>query len=122
MAKFKFCRGQIWKVSFDNISQNGEKKTHNTLALIIQSNLLNHNDYPTTIVVLGTRSVKRDKDYFPFRVAINKSTSKKDQIDLLIDQIRSVSNKCLIGKKQVVELNKDDLALVEKAIKLLIAT
>jgi mRNA interferase MazF len=87
---------------------------------VIQTDLLNTNGHPTTIVVMGTTSVKRDKDYFPIRVALVNQPGLTEDTDLLRDQIRAISNRRFMGTKPLTKLSTNHLKRVEEALKLLV--
>jgi mRNA interferase MazF len=72
------------------------------------------------MVVMGTTSVKRDKDYFPLRVALVNQSGLAQETDLLIDQIRAISNRRLMGAKPLATLSVNHLKRVEDALRLLI--
>jgi mRNA interferase MazF len=88
--------------------------------LIIQTDLLNNSGHSTTIVVVGTSQVRRDKDYFPLRVALPKQTGLALETDLLIDQLRAISNQRFMGTQPLATLSSNHLKKVEEALKLLI--
>ena len=87
---------------------------------MIQTDLLNASGHPTTIVVVGTSQVRRDKDYFPLRVALPQQAGLVLETDLLIDQIRAISNRRFMGDQPLTSLNTAQLKRVEDALKLLI--
>ena len=59
---------------------------------------LNAAGHATTLVISGTTQVYRDAqgDGYPLRISIGKFGLVKEEIDLLVDQIRTISNKRLI--------------------------
>ncbi|MFN7835140.1 MAG: type II toxin-antitoxin system PemK/MazF family toxin [Burkholderiaceae bacterium] len=120
MASINRLRGQIWQVDFEPQTHKEEPGKRNRPALVIQTDLLNANGHPTTIVVMGTTQVRRDKDYFPFRVALDNQPGLVEETDLLIDQIRAVSNRRFMGKQPLATLSANHLKRVEEALKLLV--
>ena len=120
MALTNVLRGQVWEVNFEPQTHKEEPGKRNRPALVIQTDLLNTSGHPTTIVVMGTTNVKRDKDYFPIRVALINQPGLTQDTDLLIDQIRAISNRRLMGDKPLVMLSVNHLKRVEEALKLLI--
>jgi mRNA interferase MazF len=120
MASNKFQRGQIWEVDLEPQSQKEEPGKRKRPALVIQTDLLNASGHPTTIVVVGTSQVRRDKDYFPLRVALPQQAGLVLETDLLIDQIRAISNRRFMGDQPLTSLNTAQLKRVEDALKLLI--
>ena len=61
-----------------------------------------------------------DKDYFPLRVALVNQSGLAQATDLLIDQIRAISNRRLMGTKPLATLSVNHLKRVEDALRLLI--
>ncbi len=120
MASNKFQRGQIWAVDLEPQSHKEEPGKRKRPALVIQSDLLNASGHPTTIVVVGTSQVRRDKDYYPLRVALPQQSGLTLETDLLIDQVRAISNRRFLGDEPLTSLNPAQLKRVEDALKLLI--
>ena len=60
----------------------------------VNKGALNEAGHPTTIVVPGTSQVDAlpPGDNFPLRVRIQKTADLKHDTDLLIDQVRAISN------------------------------
>src|ERR1017187_5970789 len=119
MASTNVMRGQVWEVNFEPQTHKEEPGKRNRPALVIQTDLLNTSGHPTTIVVMDTTNVKRDKDYFPIRVAFINQPGLTQDPDLLIDQIRAISNRRLMGNKPLAMLSVNHLKRVEEALKLL---
>ena len=119
MASTKFQRGQIWEVDLEPQSHKEEPGKRKRPALVIQTDLLNASGHPTTIVVVGTSQVRRDKDYFPLRVALPMQEGLPLDTDLLIDQVRAISNRRFVGDKPLSTLSATQLQRVEDALKLL---
>jgi mRNA interferase MazF len=120
MALIKVLRGEIWEVNLEPQTHKEEPGKRNRPALVIQTDILNKSGHPTTMVVMGTTSVKRDKDYFPLRVALVNQSGLAQETDLLIDQIRAISNRRLMGTKPLATLSANHLKRVEDALRLLI--
>lgn len=120
MASSKFQRGQVWEVDLEPQSHKEEPGKGKRPALVIQTDLLNASGHPTTIVVVGTSQVRRDKDYFPLRIGLPKQTGLPLETDLLIDQVRAISNRLFLGDQPLSTLNTAQLKRVEDALKLLI--
>ena len=119
MASTKFQRGQIWEVDLEPQSHKEEPGKRKRPALVIQTDLLKASGHPTTIVVVGTSQVRRDKDYFPLRVALPSQAGLPLDTDLLIDQVRAISNRRFVGDQPLSKLNTSQLQRVEDALKLL---
>jgi len=120
MVSSKFQRGQIWEVDLEPQSHKEEPGKRRRPALVVQTDLLNNSGHPTTIVVVGTSQTRRDKDYFPLRVALTSQAGLPLDTDLLIDQVRAVSNRRFMGDEPLTTLNTAQLKRVEDALKLLI--
>ena len=120
MVSSKFKRGQIWEVDLEPQSHKEEPGKRKRPALVIQTDLLNDSGHPTTIVVVGTSQVRRDKDYFPLRLALPDQPGLPLETDLLIDQVRAISNRRFMGDQPLTLLNSAQLKRVEEALKLLI--
>jgi mRNA interferase MazF len=120
MASSKLQRGQIWEVDLEPQSHKEEPGKRRRPALVVQTDLLNNSGHPTTIVVVGTSQTRRDKDYFPLRVALTSQAGLPLDTDLLIDQVRAVSNRRFMGDEPLTTLNTAQLKRVEDALKLLI--
>jgi len=119
MVSSKFKRGQIWEVDLEPQSHKEEPGKRKRPALVIQTDLLNDSGHPTTIVVVGTSQVRRDKDYFPLRLALPNQAGLPMETDLLIDQVRTISNRRFMGDQPLALLNPAQLKRVEEALKLL---
>lgn len=115
----KVKRGEIWEVDLDPQTHKEEPGKRNRPALVIQTNLLNSAGHPTTIVIPGTTIIRRDQDYFPLRVALVNQRGLREETDLLIDQIRAISNARFMGDGPLTTLTTNHLKRVEEALKLL---
>jgi mRNA interferase MazF len=87
---------------------------------VIQTDLLNNAGHPTTIVVVGATQVRRDQDYFPLRIALVNQPGLPRENDLLMDQVRTISNKRFMGAQPLATLSTNHLKRVEDALKLLV--
>ena len=118
----KLKRGDVWQADFTPQIHKEEPGKRCRPALILQVNLLNDAGHSTTVVVAGTTNIYRDKqgDGFPLRVPIGKIGEAKMETDLLIDQIRAISNQRFIGDRPIASLARAQLKRVEEALKLLI--
>ena len=116
MAKFK--RGQIWEVDFDPQTHKEEPGKRQRPALIIQTDKLNDAGHNTTIVIPGTSDVENE-DYYPLRVALGKLPGLTYSTDLLIDQVRTISNKRFMGTRPIATLATNHMRRIEDALKIL---
>jgi mRNA interferase MazF len=112
-------RGEVWAVDFEPQTHRQEPGKKERPALIIQTHALNKAGHPTTIVVPGTSQVDAlpPGDNFPLRVRIQKTADLKHDTDLLIDQIRAISNARFMFRYCTVPPNL--LKKVEEALRLL---
>lgn len=117
----KLRRGQLWEVDFEPQTHKEEPGKRGRPALVIQTNILNDAGHATTIVIPGTTQVYRDAhgDGYPLRIALGKPGKMTEETDLLIDQIRTVSNRRLMGDKPIAELSRAHMKRVEDALRIL---
>lgn len=117
----KLKRGQIWEVDFEPQTHGQEPGKRGRPALVIQTNILNQAGHATTIVIPGTTQVYRDAqgDGYPLRVSVGKLGLMTQETDLLVDQIRTISNQQLMGDKPLAELSRTHMKRVEDALRLL---
>lgn len=114
-------RGQLWGVDFEPQAHKEEPGKRGRPALVIQTNILNAAGHVTTIVIPGITQVYRDAqgDGYPLRISLGKVGKLKDDTDLQIDQIRTISNWRLIGDKPISELSRVHMKRVEDALRVL---
>jgi mRNA interferase MazF len=115
----KILRGEVWAVNFEPQTRRQEPGKKERPALIFQTDALNMASHPTTIVIPGTSQVEYlpPGDTFPLRVRVQKSGDLDHDTDLLIDQIRAISNARLMFRYCAVPSNL--LKKVEEAVRLL---
>jgi mRNA interferase MazF len=103
------CRGEIWLINLNPIKKSNEMGKIRP-ALVYQNNELNHNDYPTTIIIpLSTSLIDNTQ---PIRYRITKRDDLKEDSDLVLTQIRAIDNDRFIKKLAV--LNVKEMATVKK--------
>jgi len=84
--------------------------------LIVQTNLLNKNNHPSTIICPITTNVKKDSEIL--RVYLKKGTANLHQdCDIMIDQIRAIDNNRLMkrtGKlpREISEIVTENLRII----------
>lgn len=117
----KIKRAQVWEVDFEPQTHKEEPGKRGRPALVVQTNILNSAGHASTIVIPGTTNVYRDDqgDGYPLRVSVGKLGNMKQETDLLVDQIRTISNRRLIGDKPLAELSRAHMKRVEDALRLL---
>ena len=120
-ARYAIKRAQVWEVDFEPQTHKEEPGKRGRPALVIQTNILNSAGHATTIVIPGTTNVYRDAqgDGYPLRVSVGKLGTMKQETDLLIDQIRTISNQRLMGDKPLAELSRAHMKRVEDALRML---
>ncbi|MBC3871772.1 type II toxin-antitoxin system PemK/MazF family toxin [Undibacterium oligocarboniphilum] len=118
MELHNFKRGQIWEVDFTPQTHKEEPGKRQRPALIIQTDKLNDAGHSTTIVIPRTSDVE-NADYFPLRVALGKLPGLTYSTDLLIDQVRTISNKRFIGEQPIATLTINHMRRIEDALKIL---
>ena len=93
---------EIWIANLN--PQNGTEPGKTRPVVIVQSNLLNKMNHPSTIVCPITTKVRNDVNIL--RIHLKKGMSNLHQdCDIILDQVRSIDNKRLINK--VGDLPKD---------------
>ena len=125
LARPEVLRGELWSVDFEPQSHREEPGKTGRPALVLQSDALNRAGHGSTIVIPGTSQLAvvvggggGDGDaYFPLRVRLAASggTGLRLATDLLIDQVRAVSNRRLLKRLGVVDAPL--LARVEQALR-----
>lgn len=112
-------RGEVWAVDFDPQTHRQEPGKKGHPALIFQTDALNKAAHPTTVMIPGTSQVESlpPGDVFPLRVRIQKNGDLKFDTDLLIDQVRAISNARFLFRYCTVQANL--LKKVEEALRLL---
>jgi mRNA interferase MazF len=112
-------RGEVWAVDFEPQTHRQEPGKKERPALVIQTNALNKAGHPTTIVVPGSSQMESlpPDDNFPLRVRIQKNGDLKRDTDLLIDQIRAISNARFMFR--YCSVGPNHLKKVEEALRLL---
>jgi len=103
------CRGEIWLINLNPIKKSNEMGKVRP-ALVYQNDELNHNDYPTTIIIpLSTSLID---DVKPIRYRIIKRDDLKEDSDLVLTQIRAIDNDRFI--KKLTTLTAKEMTTVKK--------
>ncbi len=115
-------RGEVWAVDFEPPTHRQEPGKKGRPALIIQCGALNRAKHLTTIVIPGTSQVDSlpPEDDYPLRVRIQKTGDLDFDTDLLIDQVRAVSNSRFMFRYCVVQPNI--LKKAEEALRVLVGS
>lgn len=117
----KVKRGQIWEVDFTPQAHKEEPAKRNRPALVIQTNHLNDAGHQTTIVIPGTTDIE-DSDCFPLRVALGQLPGLGSPTDLLIDQVRAISNQRFMGTHPIATVSTNHMRRIEEALRILMST
>lgn len=84
--------------------------------LIVQTNLLNKIQHPSTIICPLTTNVQKDSNIL--RVHLKKGMANlHEDCDIMIDQIRAIDNKRLVKKlgaipQSLIEVVKENISIV----------
>ncbi len=96
---------EIWLANLN--PQKGTESGKKRPVLIIQSNLLNHNFLPSTLICPITTNVIDRTDILRVHL-LKKASNLNYDSDVLIDQIRSIDNTRFIEKMGVLSTNLID--------------
>lgn len=118
-------RGEFWLVDLNPQSYKEEPAKKGRPCLVIQTDPLNAAGHPTTIVIPGTSKVFRDAlgDAFPLRVSVGRVLSEGElakETDLLIDQVRAISNRRLVGTAPIGRASEGQLQRVQEALRMIL--
>ena len=118
----KLKRGQVWEVDFEPQAHKEGPGKRGRPALVIQTDVLNDAGHASTIIVPGTTRIYRDAlgDGYPLRVAVGKLGKAKEETDLLVDQLRAISNRRFMGDKPLAELSRAHMKRIEEALRVLL--
>jgi mRNA interferase MazF len=84
-------RGEVWLADLN--PPHGTEPGKLRPVLIVQSQILQDVDHPSTLVIPLTTNLTSDAE--PLRIRIASSGRLKRNSDLLIDQLRAIDNRCL---------------------------
>lgn len=85
--------------------------------LVVQTNLLNRLQHPSTIICPITSKVKKNAEIL--RVHLDKGTSGlKQACDVLIDQTRAIDNKRLT--KRIGSISEEQISKVKENLKIIL--
>lgn len=89
------CRGEIWLVNLNPVKKSNEMGKVRPV-VVFQNNELNHNNYPTTIIIpLSTSLIDNVQ---PIRMRINKRENLEKDSDIVVTQIRAIDNNRFLEK------------------------
>ena len=94
------CKGDIWLANL-NPQKRANEVGKLRPVLVIQSDLLNHSVYPTTVVMPLTTQLIDDAQ--PLRYRIEKIGKLNQDSDVLIGQIRAIDNSRFVEKLSSID-------------------
>lgn len=104
-------RGEIWLVNLNPIKKSNEMGKVRPV-VVFQNNELNHNEYPTTIVIPLSTSLIDDAQ--PIRMRIKQRENLEKDSDIVVTQIRAIDNDRFI--KKLASLNTQEMTLLKKLL------
>jgi mRNA interferase MazF len=125
MGLARINRGEIWLVNLNPQTHVQEIAKDDRPCLVIQTNLLNHAPYSTTVVIPCTTDVHRDKDGdgFPLKISLGriaKPGCAPEETDALITAVRSIANARFKGQGPIATLERVQMKRVEDALKMIL--
>ena len=103
--------GEIWLANLNTTKKNNEIGKVRPV-LIYQNDELNHNNYPTTIIIPLTTKLIDNAE--PIRMRIKSKDKLKDDSDLVITHIRAIDNSRFIEKLTI--LNYEQMQKVKELL------
>jgi mRNA interferase MazF len=91
-------------------------------SLVIQTDMLNNVGHATPIVIPGTTDIAPDA--YPLRVFLGKIQKPGElphDTDLLLDQIKAISNDRFMGDGPLTTVSKNHLKMVENALRVMLS-
>ncbi len=110
-----FKRGEIRLANFN--PSKGTEAGKIRPCLVIQADLLNEVDHPSTTVIPLTSQVTQDAA--PLRMTVKARGKLQEDSDLMIDQLRTIDNRRLTGDV-LAKLSSRELLQVSEYLKLLL--
>ncbi|MCF6245444.1 MAG: type II toxin-antitoxin system PemK/MazF family toxin [Sulfurovum sp.] len=104
-------KGQIWLANLNPVKKNNEVGKVRPV-VIFQNNALNHNGYPTTIILpLSTQLID---DVQPIRMRISKRGKLMHDSDIIVTQIRAIDNSRFI--KHLADVTEQEFSTLKKLL------
>jgi mRNA interferase MazF len=118
-------RGEVWLADLNAPASREETPRKAWPCLVMQTDLLNGVGHPSIVVIPGTAKIYRDtySDAFPLRVPVMRHQDAGGLVketELLIDQIRAIAQRRLLGSQPLATLNEEQLARVQEALQLVL--
>ncbi len=105
-------RGELWLANLD--PQLGTEPGKTRPVLIVQAQALLDAEHPSTIIVPLTTSLVEAAE--PLRLRVPRMGRLRDPSDLLIDQLRAIDNRRLVGTA-LGHLPRELMLAVENALR-----
>lgn len=104
----------IWLADLD--SKRGTEPGKTRPVIILQTDLLNSTEHPSTIIAPLTSNIKQGADILRVRLTINTANLHIES-DIMIDQIRAIDNQRLIKRigripEHIIRKVKDSVQVV----------
>lgn len=99
-------KGEIWLANLNpqkRVNEVGKTRP----VLVIQNDVLNHSDYPSTIIMPLTTSLVNEAE--PLRFRIVKRDKLEQDSDLLVSHIRAIDNIRFIEKLTMVSTQEMEI-------------
>ena len=109
-----FRRGQIYLANFN--PAKGDEPGKIRPCLILQSDLLNNVDYPTTTLVPLTTQLS---DGIPLRYRVSARDNLAHDSDLMLDQLRTIDNKRFLSEP-LTELETGELETLTEYLEIVL--
>lgn len=109
-----YKRGKIYLANFN--PTRGREPGKLRPCLVIQSDLLNEVNHPTTLVVPLTTQLR---DASPLRVRVTKREGLKEDSDLMLDLVRSIDNRRFTGGA-IASLTAKETLVLEDYLKVVL--
>jgi mRNA interferase MazF len=104
-------KGQIWLANLNPAKKNNEVGKVRPV-VIFQNDELNHNDYPTTIILpLSTQLID---DVQPIRMRIEKREKLMHDSDIIVTQIRAIDNSRFI--ECIATITEEEFSTLKKLL------
>ena len=110
----QFKQFEVWIADLN--PQVGTEAGKTRPVIVVQTNLLNKANHPSTIICPITTNIQKKSDIL--RVHLKKGTANlhKD-CDIMIDQMRAIDNKRLVNKlgiipNEIAEVIKENIAIM----------
>jgi mRNA interferase MazF len=105
-------RGEVWLANLD--SRHGTEPGKTRPVLVVQAQALLSAEHPSTLIVPLTTKLVDDAE--PLRVRARATARLRRDADLLMDQLRAIDNRRLVGGP-MARLPRTHMARVNEALR-----